>query len=218
MMNCGGLSYDIVFRLLFFFASHGWSIITISRVNPHLLEFALSFHFTLLPSQIPSDDSSLWFNYLHFTLRLVNTLEKSINYQPILVREEWEGNTWSLKLCENAITFCVVLINEPFAISLIAFFIVSFLSLLCQGYSLCIKITKSQDNHLRQFLNPHDVPLQFIIASSARKALFSLSIIITQEDENFHHDWRFQARREASQAWFVSTMASNIHFNSFIRR
>jgi hypothetical protein len=136
---------------------------TIATANPELLSIAMNFYFPLLLSQIYNQRFifmvqllSIYLGYLHLTL------EKSINYQPILVRKEdyrgWKARVNHTKVkvvqeCYHLLWEASSLINESFDISLIAFFIVSFLSLLYQGYSLCVEITKRRHNHLRELLS-----------------------------------------------------------------
>lgn len=156
---------NIILSILFYFTCSFGTIFSTKKLLPHTWELVLHFYFPILLAQIFLQRFIFMVQLLTFYLHtIVDTLEKSISYQPLLVRKE-ESNNWKWNMRANHFKVKVmqkayrlmweasIFINDCFNFSLIAFFIVSFLSLLHQGYSLCIDITKNEANHLRQFLS-----------------------------------------------------------------
>lgn len=156
---------NIILSILFYFGCSFGAIVSATKLNPHIWGLVLHFYFPILLSQIFIQRYIFMVQLLKFYLETIACfLEKSINYQPLLVRKD-ESNNWKWNMRANHFKVKVLqkaygglweasnLINDCFDFSLIVFFIVSFLSLLYQGYSLCIDITKNEANHLRQFLS-----------------------------------------------------------------
>jgi hypothetical protein len=88
---------------------------------------------------------------------LADALEKSISYQPLLVRVEeshnWKWNMktnhFKVKMMQKAYQLLwqvSVMMNESIDFALVDVFFVQCFSLLYQGYTLCIEISKGQAN------------------------------------------------------------------------
>lgn len=149
---------NVVFGLLVQFGCTAGVIFIVLKQNFHIWLLLIHFYIPILLERIFVQRFIFTVQLLTFYLNImVDTLEKSINSQPILVRKGDEGrwkwnmrsNHFKVKVLQKAYRLsweASVLINECFGAGLLVSFIMLCTSLLYQGYTICTFITKHEVN------------------------------------------------------------------------
>lgn len=135
------------------------SIFLILNIHPHFWRVLIHFNMPVLIGHIFVLRFIFMVQLLTYYLNLmIDTLEKSISCQPVLVRRDerrrWEwnmkSNHFKLKVMQKAyrrLWEASVLINECFDTGLLIIFVMYCSWLLYRGYSLCLGIANRQANN-----------------------------------------------------------------------
>lgn len=152
-----------VSSLLYIFAICAATIYFMLNIHPQFWRVLLHFYMPVLIGHIFVLRFIFMVQLLTYYLNLmIDTLEKSISCQPVLVRKEeqrrWEwnmkSNHFKLKVMQKAyrrLWEASVLVNDCFDTGLFIIFVMYCSWLLYRGYSLCVAIANHQANHIFQF-------------------------------------------------------------------
>lgn len=157
------LLVTIIFNILFYFAAIGGKICLSLQFQPHLGLLPVTYQIPKMLGSIFTLRFTFMVQLLTFYLNLmVDALEKSISNQPLLVRKE-EKNKWNMKsnhlkvrMLQKAYRWlweASVMINESVHVGLFDVFLVQCLSLIYQGYNLCVDLSMKKEFHHRQVLS-----------------------------------------------------------------
>lgn len=187
---------NIVFSLLLHFGCAAVAIYLRLQENFKLWRLIFHFYVPILLGRVFVQRFVFSVQLLTLYLNImIDTLEKSINSQPILVRKgderrwKWNmrSNHFKVKVLQKAYRFlweASVLINECFAAGLVICFIMLCATLLYQGYSICIDITKQHFNY-RQFcfiaMTSYTI---FLLHYYSQQCLNSVSFLINKHDSS----------------------------------
>lgn len=158
------LVISTVVSLLFYFTCSFFTLYVALKRRPNILRLGLSFHIPINLGRIFILRFIFLIRLLTFYLNaMIESLEKSISNQPMLVRKD-ERSNWKWNMRSNHFKMKVmqqayrllwevsILINNCFDVGLIVIVLVQCLTLLYQGYTLCVDITQRKANYRQLIL------------------------------------------------------------------
>lgn len=187
---------NVVLSLLVHFGCSAGVISLILWHNFHIWRLLIHFYVPILLGRIFVQRYIFMVQLLTLYLNIMkDSLEKSINSQPILVRKgderRWKYNTRRnhfkvkvLKKTYRLLWEASCLLNKCFGSGLIVAFIMFCMTLLYQGYTICIDISKHQLNN-RQFFNIGMTCYAiFSVHYYSQQSLRSVSFLINKHDSS----------------------------------
>lgn len=149
---------------LIYAAGRGYILYSITEHRPELMQIAIYYNFAVLLMLIFTHRFIFMVQLLTIYIDImVKVLEHSISHQPVLLRKA-DRKTWIWNTKNNHFKVKVMqrvygllweaskLINESFGVGMAYVFFVQIISVLYQGYTMCIAIAKGESNH-RQIFN-----------------------------------------------------------------